>query len=231
MTPPVGASSIAAAVDGNGATNLFTIDGGGQIQLYTMPVVANKTLWNPMQALGQPTGSFIATGPPAVGSNPGGRLELFVTDGTSIFHIYQNPSGGVLWSGWESIGSPAPSGSSDASLVGAPVVVADATGRLCVFVCGQNSTVYWSTQAQPGQGPWKGLGTPFAAPRPRGRGAGGRARCERQSGCPRPGRGNSLRPPAGPRYLAQPVDKPRLSSGCCAGPASARRRCRRSRLR
>jgi hypothetical protein len=61
--------------------------------------------WSGWQSLGAPPGLTLG-GPPVVGTNGDGRLEVFSvgTDG-NVWHMWQtSPNNG--WSGWSSLGQP-----------------------------------------------------------------------------------------------------------------------------
>ena len=99
-------------------------------------------------------GTFSA---PAGVLNFDGGLEVFLVSqrtskgGGNLFHIWQTePNDG--WSGWDNLWRPDPP-----QLIGYPVVVKNASGRLEVFVMGDDGNLYHIFQA-PSWTSWESLG-------------------------------------------------------------------------
>ena len=110
-------------------------------------------------------GGQLGGGPPAVGRNVDGRLEVFargpgVAD-VELWHIWQQAPLGAGWSAWESLGSP------PAQFLGTPTVVENADGRLEVFarVGLMSAGVVWHRWQEPApQTGWSAWGTLGAPP-------------------------------------------------------------------
>jgi hypothetical protein len=102
--------------------------------------------WSAQYSLGRPGSSAVAS--PAVASNLDGRLEVFAVaaDG-GLWHSWQTTPSGT-WSGWSSLGPPAPSGSNLA-----PVVARNADGRLEVFAISRVGDLWHISQVSAG-GAW-----------------------------------------------------------------------------
>lgn len=63
--------------------------------------------WKAWDPLGEPGQRLGINGPPAVGQNKDGRLELFVTaDDGAIWHRRQDPAAPGGWSGWVKLDRP-----------------------------------------------------------------------------------------------------------------------------
>lgn len=113
-------------------------------------------------------------GPPAVGSNADGRLEVFATDSQThdVETAYQRTPGGAF-TAFRSMGQPDPG----ATGTGTPVAIQNADGRLEVFVRDTNGGVGTRFQTRPNGGfepTWHDLGGRVAGTPATGNDADGR---------------------------------------------------------
>jgi hypothetical protein len=109
--------------------------------------------WSAWESLGSKAGGFAEVG---VGANADGRLELFATlhDGTDLWHRRQTaPNNG--WAPWASLGSVA------TGTIQAPALVANADGRLELFLrTPDTGGLYQLSQKTPNGGWTPGRGWP-----------------------------------------------------------------------
>lgn len=131
------------AVDCYNKLHVFAL--GFDDGVYRIRQDARNNQWTEWVSIG--TGHY--KGRPAVGRNSDGRLEIFALGkGSDLFHAWQqsldkaNP-----WGDWTSLGS------TQTAMVGDPVVGADHTGRLHVFIRGADNRLYFIRQSEP-SGVW-----------------------------------------------------------------------------
>ncbi|MFN2465408.1 MAG: hypothetical protein ABR598_03985 [Candidatus Dormibacteria bacterium] len=114
--------------------------------------------WTQFYAIGGPVSGAFASDP-AVGLNPDGRLEVFVTgsDG-DVYHAWQQCAG-CGWTPFYSLGQP-----SGAGLTGIPSVATNSDGRLELFAVAPDGAAWHAWQQTVGGGwtAWYRLGGPGA---------------------------------------------------------------------
>lgn len=133
--------------------------GGAGPELHHIWQIAANNGWSAWDSLGAPPGQFM--GYSVVGQNADGRLEVFTRVGLMstgvVWHIWQNPTPAMGWSGWDVLGSP-PGGVAPRFLA----VGRNADGRLELFVLGTSGDLWhiWQMSAGAGWSGWDSLGAP-----------------------------------------------------------------------
>ena len=113
--------------------------------------------WSGWSNLAVPNPGYTPIGAPAVARNADGRLEVFITDGQTVAHIWQvEPNSG--WSTWQDLGGPSVNGVAQPIQYGVSVAN-NADGRIEFFVVAGNpqtgnGELWHMWQTQPSAAPW-----------------------------------------------------------------------------
>lgn len=137
----------------DGRLEVFAVSGG---QLWHLWQTAPNNGWSGWGSLGAPAAG-LHVGDPRVHYNADGRLEVFCLGGDgSAWHIWQTaPNNG--WSGWSSLGKPAP------GITGTTILpMANQDGRMELFVTAGDGNVWhiWQTSPSNGWSGWSALPAP-----------------------------------------------------------------------
>jgi len=152
----IASSTVAAGVNNLGNVELYVVADDHQVwHTYAGSGASN---WSALTPLGSPVVAII--GDVAVGTNYVGNQELYVTasDG-EVFHKFATPGQGSGWSGWDTMGRPAP------GVRGGVSVGKNYLGNQELYIVGNDGQPYHNFST-PGLGTgwngWDPLGGPIA---------------------------------------------------------------------
>ncbi len=111
--------------------------------------------WSDWTPLGSPPGvTRLDPLGMAAAANADGRLEVFASDTTAVWHRWQEQPGGT-WSDWFSLGTPEGLAGTYMPRLGTLVVAGDADGQLFVFVLPSDGAVRYRQQNPHFTGGWE----------------------------------------------------------------------------
>lgn len=123
--------------------------------------------WSGWSPIGQPTGGAMACRPAVARDANGAHVIVVPGQDGAVWSTREDPASGTGWSAWETLGQPGDlpviSGHLGARPADpAPLLIADADGRLKVFVVVSDQSVWHTVQLQPEAPwlPWVPLGLP-----------------------------------------------------------------------